>query len=247
MTIDIHLLPALVEPDAFRGTVAVVIDALRATTTLCHALAAGATAVEPFRTIEEARARRDADPAILLGGERRGVVIDGFDLGNSPASYTPESVGGRTVGFTTTNGTKALWHAAAADAVFAASFCNATAVADTAFRAAGTGGKIAILCAGSGGEVSWEDTLCAGLIVTRLNGQPDVTHGNDTSRLAAATTLAIGRAGPLEKLLAVGRGGRHVVGLGLESDVAVAAAVDSVPLVPVFDPATGRVTRRGAD
>ncbi|MEM7812355.1 MAG: 2-phosphosulfolactate phosphatase [Planctomycetota bacterium] len=246
MKIDVHQLPALVEPEAFRGTVAVVIDALRATTTVCHALAAGAVAVEPFRTVDEARARREAVPDMLLGGERRGVIIDGFDLGNSPTSYTPAAVGGRTVGFTTTNGTKALWHAAAAEVVFAGSFCNATAVADAAFDAAtrhGDDAKIAILCAGSGGVISWEDTLCAGLIVTRLNGRPDVKHGNDESRLAAAATLAIGRAAGLDRLLTLGRGGRHVVGLGLEADIAATAAVDSVPLVPVFDAATGRIKK----
>src|SRR5690349_1075339 len=105
--IHVHLLPALVREDAFRGATAVVIDVLRASSTIISALAAGAAEVAPcleidsaVRVAEEIRGVRTA----LLGGERGGLKIAGFDLGNSPFEYTAEAVAGRAVVFTTTNG-----------------------------------------------------------------------------------------------------------------------------------------------
>src|SRR4051812_42560200 len=107
--IDVYLLPALVEPEALSGSTVVVIDVLRATTTIVHALAAQAVEVAPFRDVEDARRlANDLGNKAVLGGERGGVPIPGFDLGNSPAEYTSERVAGKTVIFTTTNGTRAL-------------------------------------------------------------------------------------------------------------------------------------------
>src|SRR3954447_24007137 len=109
----VHLLPALVEPETLRDQTVVVVDVLRATTTIVHALAAGARAVVPCLEVEEARQRAANLPAgsAVLGGERQGLRIEGFDLGNSPTEYTPERVAGKTVVFTTTNGTRAMLHA----------------------------------------------------------------------------------------------------------------------------------------
>ena len=105
-----YFLPTLVGPGELDGETAVVIDLLRASTTICHALAAGATAVVPCLEVEEAK-RIDAmlpPGKAILGGEREGVRIPGFDLGNSPDEFRPDTVGGRTVVFTTTNGTRAM-------------------------------------------------------------------------------------------------------------------------------------------
>ena len=102
-----HFLPNLFDSAELRGGMAVVIDVLRASTTICHALAAGATAVLPCGEVEEAL-RLKQELAVenpVLGGEREGKLIDGFDLDNSPFRYTPENVAGRAVVFTTTNGT----------------------------------------------------------------------------------------------------------------------------------------------
>ena len=106
--ISVHLTPALVPPERLRGGVAVVIDVLRATTTIIHALAAGCDAVRPRGTIPEARALAEQLPAGkgLLGGERDGVPVPGFDLGNSPGEYTPARCKGTTLVLTTTNGTQ---------------------------------------------------------------------------------------------------------------------------------------------
>src|SRR5437016_9884451 len=107
--VHVHLLPSLVPPGGLTGGVAVVIDVLRATTTIVHALAAGCTVVRPCAEVEEARdlAGRMRAGRVLLGGERGGVAPPGFDLGNSPREYTAKVCKGTTLVLTTTNGTRA--------------------------------------------------------------------------------------------------------------------------------------------
>ena len=98
-TVQVHLLPDLVPPGALEGATAVVIDVLRATTTMITALAAGCADVRPCATVEEARglAGRLGAGRALLGGERQNVRIEGFDLGNSPLEYTEEICRGKTL------------------------------------------------------------------------------------------------------------------------------------------------------
>ena len=113
--IDVFPLPDLV-PAGYRPAAALFIDVLRATTTITAALAAGAEKVipvmEPDQALRMKRLLEKSDPAkkgsLLLGGERKGLPIEGFDLGNSPAAYTPERVAGKTILFSTTNGTRAI-------------------------------------------------------------------------------------------------------------------------------------------
>src|SRR5437660_4212565 len=106
----VHLVPQLIDPGRLKGSVAVVIDVLRATTTIVYALGAGCTAVRPCAEIDEARALAATLPkrSTLLAGERDGKPIKGFDLGNSPREFTPKKCKGKTVVFTTTNGTRAI-------------------------------------------------------------------------------------------------------------------------------------------
>src|SRR5262249_9257456 len=94
----VHPLPSLVEASVLAGSTVVVIDLLRATSTICQALASGATEVVPFLEVDEALAAAAKAPdreKIVLGGERGGRRIAGFDLGNSPTEYTPAAVGGK--------------------------------------------------------------------------------------------------------------------------------------------------------
>ncbi len=122
----VHLLPRHVEESVLADSVAVVVDVLRATTTMSHALANGARDVWPCLEVDDALAIAAALPSEtrLLGGERGGARIDGFDFGNSPGDYTPERVAGRTVVFTTTNGTRALLHCRSAARVALGAFVN---------------------------------------------------------------------------------------------------------------------------
>ena len=106
--VNVHLLPSLIAPEALAGSTVVVIDVLRATTTIVHAMAAQAHEIIPCLEVDEARrmaGRLKCDT--VLGGERGGEPIDGFDLGNSPAEYSAHAVADKTIVFTTTNGTRA--------------------------------------------------------------------------------------------------------------------------------------------
>src|SRR5262245_37519631 len=124
--VQVHLLPELAPPGGLRGGVAVVSDVLRATTTLVHALAAGCKSIRPCLEVDDAR-RLAGEMRVgrsLLGGERDGRPLPGFDLGNSPRQYTTELCQGTTLVFTTTNGTRALLRAAEAERVLAAGLVN---------------------------------------------------------------------------------------------------------------------------
>src|SRR5687768_10758642 len=136
--LNVHFLPDLTTPAELAGGVVVVIDVLRASTTITYALAAGAREVIPCLEIEEARAAAAKLPPgqAVLGGERHGLPIEGFDLGNSPRDYTPQRVGGKTVVFTTTNGTKAMMQCRQAAGVLIGSYVNFSALVQT-LRASG--------------------------------------------------------------------------------------------------------------
>ena len=145
---------------------AVVVDVLRASSTIVAALAAGAHAIYPVVSTEEAiklatsLGREDA----LLAGERRGLKVEGFDLGNSPREFTPETVGGKRVVMSTTNGTRALVAVAGAERVLVASFLNLSAVA----AACADAERLAVVCAGREGRFSIDDAVCAGMLLGRL-------------------------------------------------------------------------------
>ena len=228
----VHFLPALFEPAELIGGISVVIDVLRATTTIIHALAAGAASVIPCGEIDEARhhAAGFAGGTVLLGGERGGVRISGFDLDNSPTSYTADRVEGRTLVFTTTNGTRALLRAAQADRVFVAGFVNLHAVlamlVDSQL-------PVHVVCAGTDGEVTYEDCLCAGALAKGLTLARQTQPANDEARLAIAAFDSL-RGGNVafQEMLRVSRGGANLVALGLEADIETAGQWDRFNLVP---------------
>ena len=145
--LNVYELPTSVAPEELAGTTAVVIDVLRATTTILYALQAGASEVIPCLEIGDALKIAASLPRsqVVLGGERGGLPIDGFDLGNSPREYDPPAVAGKTVVMTTTNGTRAMDQCRIAESVLIGGFVNAAALAD---RLAARE-RIALVCAGS--------------------------------------------------------------------------------------------------
>src|SRR5207248_508469 len=165
--VQVHLLPELIPPGRLAGGLAVVIDVLRATTTIVHALAAGCTAVRPCAEVEEARelAGEMRVGRALLGGERGGLPLPGFDLGNSPQEYTAKLCHGNTLVLTTSNGTRALLRAIEAERVLVAGFVNYSAVCEQLRH---DPRPIHIVCAGTEGEVALEDALLAGALVNYL-------------------------------------------------------------------------------
>jgi len=235
-----HFLPDHARAEELTGSAAVVIDVLRATTTMVRALSEGAAEIIPCAEIDAARevANRLPPASTLLGGERGGSPIDGFDLGNSPLDYTRERVGDKAVVMTTTNGTRALLHARPADRILIAAFSNLEAVV-SALR--GEMRSIHILCAGSEGELSLEDLLLAGAIASGLSASREDIRLSEETLLAKTLFEGSGR---LESdridLFRNARGGRTLLQLGLEADIAWAARADTSRLVPEFH--SNRVT-----
>jgi 2-phosphosulfolactate phosphatase len=233
-------------PGAVAGGIAVVIDVLRASTTIATALAHGAAGVRPVTGVDEARTVAAArGTAALLGGERGGVRIAGFDLGNSPLEYTRDRIAGRSIVITTTNGTAALAACRSARAVLVGAVVNAAAVAAAVRRLATTSGTtdVHLVCAGTDGSPSGEDLLGAGAILAAAApaGPDDVLDASARAARDAFRRVAAA-ADPRAALVAEfhrAPGGANLVALGMEADLAACAARDSVGTVPRLDPATG--------
>ena len=256
MRFDAYLLPRLVPPAELQDATVVVVDVLRATTTIATALAAGARRVIPAPSVPQARgiARQRNRAATLLGGERHGLRIPGFALGNSPSEYVPAAVGGRTIVFTTTNGTRALKHCRLARRVLLGALVNFAAVCRRLQACA----DWRVLCAGTRGEVSCEDVLVAGMLwhAWRVaHRQADRGCWNDQAELAACLAQAAGGGALAEYAAAVGEaggvpatrpiesarqvlegsaGGRHLAAIGLSGDIAAAAQLDRLDVVPLW-------------
>lgn len=226
--VHVHLLPDLVPRARLEGGIAVVIDVLRAATTIIHALAAGCVAVRPCLEVEAARELAGSMRAgrVLLGGERGGEPLPGFDLGNSPAAYTAKLCRGNTLVLTTTNGTRALLRAAAAARVLVAGFVNYSAVCEQLRQDAR---PVHIVCAGQQGDVALEDTLLAGALVDFLCETGEVRL-NDAARLAWDCFENHGRV--LLGALEVSEGGANLKRLGYDDDIQAAAQIDQFHLVP---------------
>ena len=168
-------------PGDRRRLAAVVIDVLRATTTLTVACAHGAARVIPVAGIEPAFARKAREPSVLLCGERDGLKVPGFDIGNSPAEYGEETVAGRTLVFASTNGSRAMLACAGAGVRLLGAFVNAAAVVESL-----AGRRFVLLaCAGKEGRFALEDAACAGWLCSRLAARGARIEG-DGARLAAA-------------------------------------------------------------
>ncbi len=235
MQLHVHLLPALTSEEDLAGGTVVVIDVLRATTTIAHALAAGATRVIPCLEVEQARACAAEIDGAVLGGERGGVPIEGFDYSNSPRDYTPANVAGRTVVFTTTNGTSAMMLCRQARRVLTGAFVNFTAVCN----AVSGDENVHLLCAGTNGEITREDVLLAGAIAHYFS-QADTSHTlNDQAAIAAAAWRdAVGQDTSTARVTAAlreSRGGRNLIRLGYAADIEIAATLDKFNIAPVLD------------
>jgi 2-phosphosulfolactate phosphatase len=238
-SLNVHFLPSLVDPNELVGSTCVVIDVLRATTTIATALSAGARAVIPCLEIEDARRAAAALPtgSYLLGGERGGKKITGFQLGNSPSEYKPEVVKDRTIVFTTTNGTRALLACRGAELVLCGAFVNLSAV----YKAIQSNSNVHLICAGTDGRISREDVLLAGAMADRL-AVSQAYHLNDEAIIAISAWRELSHFDniALGKELENSRGGRNLVELGMENDILLASQLNTTVVVPQF--AQGRIT-----
>ena len=211
MHIDAALTPAdiaLLPQRDLTDTTCVVFDVLRATSSMITGLASGATEIHPVCTIDEARALKLQLPDAVLGGERQGDLIPGFDVGNSPSEYT--ALAGRRIITTTTNGTVALRACEGAERVLIAAILNLGAVA-AALRTLEPK-NVLLVCAGTFETFALEDGYAAGLLIAELG---DVTT---TDAARTLERLAVSYPDPLSALRAA-RNGQALAGSGRAADV----------------------------
>ncbi|MGQ9647057.1 MAG: 2-phosphosulfolactate phosphatase [Thermodesulfobacteriota bacterium] len=239
MYVDIRLLPFAPSPRSLSGRVVVVIDILRATSVIVHALSQGAREIIPVKTVKEAlRIAKTFPPrTILLGGERESKKIEGFDLGNSPREYEAEKVKGKRLILTTTNGTKAFHAVSSAPKVLVGSFFNIGAVAEKCYK---LGQDILIYPSGDEGNFSLEDTICGGMLIDRLIKKEKRSSAlTDASRSAH---ILFQRFEPrIVESFYLSKHGRDLVARGFEEDLPYCARVDTTNLVPVFEGGVIRV------
>ncbi|MCJ8011198.1 2-phosphosulfolactate phosphatase [Paenibacillus sp. KQZ6P-2] len=206
---------------------AVVIDVLRATSTMITALAKGACGLLPVETVPEAQSKRSEHT--FVGGERYYKKIPGFQAGNSPHEYMTGEIMGKLVVMTTSNGTRGLLKSQRASRLLAASFINGTACASalTAFER-----DVILLCAGCKNEFSLEDGLCAGMIIDAMESKFNRTlRLND---LGLAMKLAYQQCShKLYETIMEGSSAKQLVKLGFAHDVEYCTGLDTVPVVPI--------------
>lgn len=225
------------ESAALEGGLAVVIDVLRASTTIVHALAYGARDVTPCETVEQAVATAEQLDAasVLLGGERGGEPIEGFQLGNSPLEFTADVVGGKSIVFTTTNGTKALRQCEPAARILIAAFVNRTALV----RVLQTDGRpVHLVCAGTDGHITAEDILFAGAVAN------DLGHANPDVQTQMAVDYYRARSADeatFRETIRFSRGGQNLVRLGRDADIERASQNDLFDLVPEWTASTNQI------
>ncbi len=177
---------------------------------------------------------------VVLGGERGGLLIEGFDLGNTPTEYTSSSVGGKTVIFTTSNGTRAMMLCRKASRVFLGAFVTAAAVVKKLLGQP----QIHLICGGSNGEITRDDVLFAGLLVERLtrmggmnyrlNAQAVVARENWVSSFPVPMVVGAEPLPPerLAEELRKSVAGQRLISIGLEEDILAAAHLDQFHSVP---------------
>ena len=233
MRLDVYFTPAELPPPAtLTDRAVVVIDVLRATSTMVEALANGARNIFAVATTDEAVkiAQNIGRDQTLLAGERKCVRIEGFDLGNSPLEMTREAVSGRQLVMTTTNGTAALAAVASARNVLVASLLNVDAVARELAEA---DQSIALVCAGREGRFALEDAICAGLLALRLYRRLGQRKNWSDAALAAAQ-LARRYLSSIERTLRRAAAGRALIELGFSADVEYCAHLDAHDIVPKY-------------
>lgn len=227
MRIDVLLGEAPVAPADVAERVVVVIDVLRAATTVATALSNGARAVVPFESVDETvlRAKAYARGEVKLAGERRMVRIEGFDLGNSPLEFTTDAVAGRTILYSTTNGTAALTATHGAREVYFAAFANAAATVAAVRSSIATGsGDVTIVCSGHERHLALEDVVCAGRLVRGItDGLTDVVRSDGAK---VAETVERPFTGGISSLAQEAAHARSLVAAGFEADVSACFALD---------------------
>jgi 2-phosphosulfolactate phosphatase len=226
--VNVCLSPALIPLFEVEKYIVVIVDVFRATSSICYGIDNGAEAIIPVAEVEECLAYQEKFPQYLLAAERNGEVVNGFDFGNSPFSYTKEKVAGKTVVLTTTNGTHALHLSRAAKKVVIGSFLNLTAICNWLKT---QHDDVLLVCAGWKNNFNLEDTMFSGAVAHQL-----ILAGfrPDDAAIAANDLYQIAK-GDLDGYLKKTSHSERLKKLGIEKDIAFCLQVDITSAIPVLD------------
>ena len=234
MRLEVFFSPIQVKPSDTQARLVLIVDVLRASTTVATALGNGAKTVIPLEAPDDVitRSREFHRSQIILAGEQWMHPISGFDLGNSPQAFQPKVVEGKTILITTTNGTRTLLGVQGARDIVIASYVNFTAVLAMMKVAARSNTDIAIICAGEEGSFTLEDAACAGRYVRAIPKRADSVQVNDA---ASASVLIEKKYGDnIAKVFKESAHGQALQEAGFGDDLAAAAEVDAYPVVPIY-------------
>ena len=227
MKIDVAILPKDVNKMNLSNTVCIVLDIFRATTSIVTSMANGCKTIVPVLCIEDARTLANHIGPVLFAGERQSIRMDGCDFGNSPFEFSQDKVRNQTIIMTTTNGTVAIRATEGAHRTLIGSFLNAKAVCQ---QAKGYGKDILIVCAGTDGLFSLEDTLCAGLLVQLLTEEE-----MEQSDSARGALLMYNQA--KDKLIETAvdsRNGKRLYDMNRMYDIVYCFQIDTLNIVPEY-------------
>ncbi|MDB5138619.1 MAG: 2-phosphosulfolactate phosphatase [Mucilaginibacter sp.] len=226
--VNVCLSPLLIPLYNVESHIVVIIDIFRATSSICYGIENGAEAIIPVAEVDECIAYRDTETHYLLAAERDGKVVEGFDFGNSPFSYTAEKVAGKTIVLTTTNGTQALHLSRKAKKIVIGSFLNLSALCDWLKVQQE---DVLLVCAGWKNNFNLEDTLFAGAVVHQLK---EFDFGLDDAAIAANDLYEAGKADITEYLKKTSHAER-LKKLGIEKDIEFCLQIDITTAIPVLD------------
>jgi 2-phosphosulfolactate phosphatase len=226
--IDVAFLPSEISQQDISDSVCIVLDIFRATTSMVTAFANGCESIIPVESIENAYDAAQQEKEVLFAGERKSIKIEGFDFGNSPFDFSPDKVCKQTIIMTTTNGTIAVKAAQKAYRTLIGAFINAEAVSRQAKK---FGKDILIVCAGTEGAFSLEDTLCAGYLVELL------ANGRDAEFTDAAKGVLLMYTAVQQNLCAAAmksRNGQRLVELNRVNEIEYCVRQNIVDIVPKY-------------
>jgi 2-phosphosulfolactate phosphatase len=240
MKINVYLTPEGVhEPDLHDQTV-LLIDVLRTASNIITAFHNGAKLVVPAALLGDA-ARISANmDASILAGEKNGEPIDGYDLGNSPAEFTAEVVGGKRIILHTTNGTPAILKFKGAKSLAITGFLNLSAAASYALE---QGNDISIICIGNKGCPTLEDTLCVGALLNILENHPNVEKASCDEAYMARLVYKTEHKNIL-KAMSKSVHGQSLIEKGFSSDLDYCSAQNMTSIVPLFDSDSSTIVAR---
>jgi 2-phosphosulfolactate phosphatase len=236
MRLSVYFTPLGVTNHAIAGRPVLVIDVLRATTSIVAALANGARAVVPAESSDDALrlAQNLERNSVVLAGERGGEQIEGFALGNSPREMTSDAVGGKTVVMSTTNGTPALLATDAARPVLVGAITNFSAVVERVREQLTEHDEFVILCAGRERMFALEDAYVAGRFASALV-PGSARRGTEFNDGAIAALELVRRYGDRwRRAVSASAAARHLRHLGFKQDIDAATAVDTYEVVPLY-------------